>query len=60
MQTFSDNFYSLHTSILLGLGNIEWMMIWDAALNWYRESDAQSAHWFHNVGKVCNGSLLAN
>ena len=28
-------------------------------LNWYRESDAQFAHWFHNLGKVCNGSLLA-
>ena len=28
-------------------------------LNWYRESDAQSAHWFHKLGKVCNGSLVA-
>ena len=31
IQTFSDNFYSMHTGILLGLGNIEWLMIWDAA-----------------------------
>ena len=44
----------MHTSILLGL--VDDLR---CCLNCYRESDAQSAHWFHNLGKVCNGSLLA-
>ena len=26
-KTLSDNFYNMHTCILLGLGNVEWLMI---------------------------------